>query len=189
MFIYMEPEVEFSLKEVENPQSLCELVNLSEKYQIQKLNAKAKSTLKDMSVTEENFIYTATTAKHYTAFEDVSKMLTSKCQLFLKQSLRSAEDVYSFIVKTRTEFPEFDMEILFDLLKTRNGDEGLGKEWTTIFAHPDERQIPGRRALLTTLPRIGNEWRVAFKFKPTSLTYSGISWLALDLKNFLQIQF
>ena len=118
-FIYMEPEVEFSLKEVVNPQTLCELVNLSEKYQIQKLNTKAKSALEDISVTEENFIYTATTAKYYAAFEDVSKTLTSKCQLFLKQSLRSAEDVYSFIVKTRTEFPEFDMEILFDLLKTR----------------------------------------------------------------------
>ena len=120
-FIYMESEVEFSLKDVVNPQSLCELVNLSEKYQIQKLNAKAKSALDKISVTEENFIYTATTAKHYATFEDVSKTLTSKCQLFMRQSLRSAEDVYSFIVKIRKEFPEFDMEVLFDLLETRHG--------------------------------------------------------------------
>ena len=120
-FIYMEPGVEFSFKDVVNPQSLCELVNLSEKYQIQKLKAKANSALDDISVTEENFINTATTAKHYAAFEDVAKTLTSKCHLFLKQSLRSAEDVYSFIDKIRKEFPEFDMEVLFDLLQTRNG--------------------------------------------------------------------
>ena len=113
--------VEFSFKDAVNPQSLCELVNLSEKYQIQKLKAKAKSALDDISVTEENFINTATTAKQYTAFEEVAKTLNAKCQIFLKQSLRSAEDVYSFIDKIRKEFPEFDMNILFDLLQTRNG--------------------------------------------------------------------
>ena len=42
-FIYIKPGVEFSFKDVVNPQSLCELVNLSEKYQIQKLKEKAKS--------------------------------------------------------------------------------------------------------------------------------------------------
>ena len=70
---------------------------------------------------------------------------------------------------------------------TMSGDGGLGKEWTTIFDHPDERQLAGWQALLTTLPRIGTEWRVAFKFKPT--TYNGFSRLTLDLQNFLKIQF
>ena len=97
------------------------MVNLSEKYQIQKLKAKAKSALDDMSLTEENFINTATTAKQYIAFGDVAKTLNAKCKVFLNQSLRSAEDVYSFIDKIRKEFPEFDMEILFDLLQTRKG--------------------------------------------------------------------
>ena len=82
-------------------------------------------------MTEENFIDTATTAKHFAAFEDVSKTLTFKCQLFLNQSFRSAEDVFSFIVKAKEEFPEFDMEILFDLLKTRNGIENQFSHFTT----------------------------------------------------------
>ena len=123
-FIYMEPGVEFSLKDVVNPESLCELVNLSEKYQIQKLNAKARSALEEFFVTEENFPNTATTAKHYAAFEDVSKTLNARCKAFLKQNLRNAEDVYAFIDKTRDEHPEFDMKILFDLIKTRNSVAG-----------------------------------------------------------------
>ena len=119
--IYMKPEMKFSLKYVVNPQRLfCELVNLSEKYQIQGVKIKAKRALEEIPVTEENFINTAKTAKDYAAFEEVSQTLNSKCQPFLNESLRSAEDVYSFIVKTREKFPEFEMDILVDLLKSRN---------------------------------------------------------------------
>ena len=66
---------------------------------------------------------------------------------------------------------------------TMSGDGGLGKEWTTIFAHPEERQF-ACETFLTILPRICNEWRVAFKFKPTTT-----NMLTVDLENFLQITF
>ena len=73
-----------------------------------------------------------------------------------------------------------------DVEITPLGAVGKAKKWTTIFEHPEEWQF-GYRTLRTFLPRIGSEWSVAFKFKPT--IYSGPHVLGLDLPNFLQINF
>ena len=122
-FMYMAPEETgmFSLKNPNCAQSLCELVNISEKYQILDLNNLAKAALQNLSVTEENLIFTATTAKNYSVFEDVSSLLTDKCIHFLTTSLTSARDVFSLIVKTREAFPDADMDILYVMLKMLNG--------------------------------------------------------------------
>ena len=102
-------------------QSLCELVNISEKYQILDLNNLAKAALQSLSVTEENLIFTATTANNYSVFEDVSSLLTDKCIHFLTTSLTSARDVFSLVVKTREAFPDADMDVLYVMLKMLNG--------------------------------------------------------------------
>ena len=122
-FMYMAPEEteKFALKFRNCAQSLCELVNISERYQILDLNKMAKSALENFLVTEENLIFTATTAKNYSVFEDVSSMLTEKCLYFLATSLTTAKDVFSLIVKTGEAFPDADMDILYDLLKILNG--------------------------------------------------------------------
>ena len=85
----------------------------------------AKAALDDLSVTEENLVFIMMTAKNYSMFEDVSTMLINKCQSFLLTKLISARDVFSFIMKTGEAFPEADMGILFDLLKTLNGGFAL----------------------------------------------------------------
>ena len=59
---------------------------------------------------------------------------------------------------------------------------GLEKEWTTIFAQPEESSIRGE-ILLTTLPIISNEWSVAFKFKLTRADHM----VGVDMQNFLRI--
>ena len=122
-FMYMAPEEteKFALKFQNCAQSLCELVNISERYQILDLNKMAKSALENFLVTEENLIFTATTARNYSVFEDVSSMLTEKCLYFLATSLTTAKDVFSLIVKTGEAFPDADMDILYDLLKILNG--------------------------------------------------------------------
>ena len=121
-FMYMPPEPEkFNFKNPNCAQSLCELVNISEKYQILELNSMAKTALNNLSVTEENLVFTMMTAKNYSMFEDVSTMLINKCQSFLLTKLISARDVFSFIMKTGEAFPEADMGILYNLLKTLNG--------------------------------------------------------------------
>ena len=122
-FLYMDPHpAEFSLKDTAScPQSLCELVNLAEKYQVVDLLEVAKAALTDLPVTEENLLLIATTAKNYAFFEDVSKILTSKCKAFLSSKLSSANDVYSLIVKTRQCFPEADLNVLCELLMDHHG--------------------------------------------------------------------
>ena len=102
---------------IDCPQRLCEVVNISERYQIPDLLEMAKTALENLPVTEENLIFTATTAKNYSVFEDVSKMLTAKCQAFLRLKLKSAEDVFSMMVKTKESFPGADMDVLCDLLR------------------------------------------------------------------------
>ena len=120
--MYMPPEPEkFNFKNPNCAQSLCELVNISEKYQILELNSMAKTALENLSVTEENLVFTVMTAKNFSMFEDVSRMLMNKCQSFLLTKLISARDVFSFIMKTREAFPDADMGILYDLLKSLNG--------------------------------------------------------------------
>ena len=122
-FMYMAPDEteKFTLEIPNCAQSLCELVNISERYQILELNKIAKASLGDFLVTEENLIFTAATAKNYSVFEDVSSVLTEKCLYFLATSLTSAKDVFSLIVKTREAFPDADMDILFSLIKMLNG--------------------------------------------------------------------
>ena len=121
-FLYIDPHPkQFSLKYIDCPQRLCEVVNISERYQIPDLLKIAKTALENLPVTEENLIFTATIAKNYSVFEEVSKMLTAKCQAFLSLKLKSAEDVYSMIVKSKESFPEADMDVLYELLKKPTG--------------------------------------------------------------------
>ena len=122
-FLYMDPHpAEFSLKDTAAcPQKLCELVNLAEKYQVVDLLEVAKAALKDLPVTEDNLLFIATTAKNYAFFEDVSKILTSKCKAFLSSRLNTANDVFSLIAKTKQSFLDADMGFLCELLMDQHG--------------------------------------------------------------------
>jgi len=166
-FLYMDPHpAEFSLKDTAAcPQSLCELVNLAEKYQVVDLLEVAKAALRDLPVTEENLLFIATTAKNYAFFEDVSKILTSKCKAFLSSRLNTANDVYSLIAKTKQSFLEADMEFLCELLMNQHGRAERPYHWQTVFSLEEESHFE-KETYLATLRSVMKEWRVSFTIKP-----------------------
>ena len=115
-FIYRAPAVSFSI--LQNcPQKLCEILNISQRYQVATLYFIVKERIRKLTITSENMMFTAATAKNYAVFDDVSKMLTAKCQKFLTKAMKSAEDVYAFMLETHNNFPDADPELLFELLR------------------------------------------------------------------------
>ena len=119
-YIYMAPgERKFSLAHVTCPQTLCEILNVSERFQLPGLFAIVKDVLKALPITAENVLFTAATAKNYSVFEDVSKMLMAKCGTFLAESLKTAENVLSFILQSKESYPEADPELIPDLLREK----------------------------------------------------------------------
>ena len=62
-------------------------------------------------------MFTATTAKNYAIFEDVSNMLIQKCGNFLKTKMRTPEDVFNFLLTSHTTFPDGKTELLMELLR------------------------------------------------------------------------
>ena len=69
------------------------------------LVTEATLVLQDLPVTSENMMITATTAKNYAVFEEVSKTLRKKCLSFLNAELMNSHDVYPFLDKTRLNYP------------------------------------------------------------------------------------
>ena len=69
------------------PQSLCELLELSERYQILDLKTEVKGALERLNVERKNVIFTATVAKNYKMVSDeVYEMLSTKCLNFLQDT-------------------------------------------------------------------------------------------------------
>ena len=121
-YIYMAPgERKFSLAHVTCPQTLCEILNVSERFQLPGLSAIVKDVLKVLPITAENMLFTVATAKNYSVFKDVSKILMAKCDTFLAETLKTAEDVFSFMLQSKETFPIFDSELLQDLFQGASG--------------------------------------------------------------------
>jgi len=114
--IYAPPGVDFSLASVSCPKALFHILALATKYQLSPLVDEAKQALNKVVISPENMLFTAMVAKQFAAFEDVSKMLIKKCQCFLTTQLKTAEDVYAFILQSKVSYPEVDFELLHFLL-------------------------------------------------------------------------
>ena len=115
-FIYRAPTVSFTI--LQNcPQKLCEILNISERYQVSSLTGIVRERIQKFTITSRNMMFTAATAKNYAVFDDVSKILTGNCQKFLTEQLKTAEDVYAFMLETRNNYPDADPELLFEPLR------------------------------------------------------------------------
>ena len=129
-FIY-QPSDSFSLCDITCPQSLCELLNLAERYEMLTMAALVRSVLESLPITSENMIFTATVAKNFEVFENVSKMLLAKCGQFCTSKLKTSDDVFTFLKDTQEHFPEHDSELLLEVMrgaaKCRNCLEVGGK--------------------------------------------------------------
>ena len=75
------------LKSFTCPQTLFQILNLSERYQIDSLKESISMALKVLEISGDSLMFTAKTAKDYEIFTDVSKMLTNRCGSFLKNKL------------------------------------------------------------------------------------------------------
>ena len=73
--------------------------------------------LQKLTVTSQNMMFTATTAKNYAIFEDVSNMLIQKCGRFLETKMKTPEDVFNFLLTSHTTFPDGKTELLMELLR------------------------------------------------------------------------
>ena len=74
-FIYRAPTVSFTI--LQNcPQKLCEILNISERYQVSSLTGIVRERIQKFTVTSRNMMFTAASAKNYAVFDDVSKILT-----------------------------------------------------------------------------------------------------------------
>ena len=115
-FIYEKPNT-FSLINITCPQQLCEILNISERYQVTGLSNMTEKALNNFKITPVNMMFTAATSKNYVVFDEVSKMLYRKCQFFLFDTLKTAQDVYSFMLDTDNNFPEANPKLLHELLR------------------------------------------------------------------------
>ena len=131
-FIYQPSDSDtFSLSDITCPQSLCDLLNLAERYEMLTMGALIRSILESLPITSENMIFTATVAKNFAVFESVSKMLLAKCGQFCTSTLKTSDDVFTFLKDTQDNYPEHDRELLLEVMrgaaKCRNCREIGGK--------------------------------------------------------------
>ena len=106
------------LKNIRCAQTLCQILNLSERYQVTGIKESVTQALQKLPITPQNLMFTATVAKNYMVFEDVSKMLINKCGDLLSTQFKTAAQVFDFFQSTYDSFPSADMDILMELLRS-----------------------------------------------------------------------
>jgi len=145
---------------------------------------KCHNTMKNLPITLESIVNVATAAKR-PRYEAVSEHLMQRCNGFLRENLRTADDVFDFILKTK-ENPKADLGLLSGILKSKPL-----ATWCTLNSYaselPMERQNPplnpgypssswarasldswGSYNLLMSLAKLSKQWRITHSFKPTS---------------------
>ena len=91
------------LKNVNCPQTLCEILNLAERYQVIGLKDAVTQKLEKLTINPENMMFTAIVAKNYA--------------VFLKTKFQTPAQVFDFLHCSHSSFPEADTEILIELLR------------------------------------------------------------------------
>ena len=120
-YIYIPPGESFSLDHLKDPQSLCEIYNIGERYQLEELKLIAFKVLSALPINSENLISTAVIAKHWSAFPEVSEKLLQKCTNYINQEMKTAKDVYKLMFHTKENCQDADSDLLFELLRNNAG--------------------------------------------------------------------
>ena len=127
-FIYWPPgKAPFSLGHIANLEELCDIIEISERYQILDLVQVAKKAIQGLEITKKNLIISATVADKYKYFDGVQEMLVNKNLNFLDRTMKTASDVISFMDETNNDHPENGLKLLFDLLKMKEERTGGNK--------------------------------------------------------------
>ena len=129
-YLYNPPGESFSLDHLKDPQSLCEIYNIGERYQLEELKTIVQKVLSALPVNSENLISTAVIAKHWSVFPEISEKLLQKCTNFLNQEMKTAKDVYKLMFHTKENCPDADSDLLFELLRNNAGRPKMTSENT-----------------------------------------------------------
>ena len=124
-YIYNPRGERFTLGHLKDPQSLCEIYNIAERYQLEELKVIAFKVLSALSINSENLLSTATIAKHWCVFPEVSEKLFQKCRNFLAQ-MTTAKEVFVFMSNTKENGG--DLDLLCELLPNNAGRPKLISE-------------------------------------------------------------
>ena len=122
----------FSLKHTTSLAELCDIIEISERYQVQDLVQIAKDAILAFEITRKNVIASATIAKKYNVFEGIEEMLNNKNLDFLEKTMKSANDVFALMAETDLDNPENEMLVLQSLAKMMQGRVGLVREGRKI---------------------------------------------------------
>ena len=145
-FIYWPPGKEtFALTHITSFEQLCEIVEISERYQVLELKKLALGALENVTISSKTVISVANVADKYKVFPDVRNILINKSLSFLNESLKSANDVFTFMIEAKKDFSEDGLEMFYDLLKERerkNENTNIKHHWgTTILSKPEEQPL------------------------------------------------
>jgi len=139
-FIYWPPGKEtFSLKHFASFEQLCEIVEISERYQVHELKKVAMEALEKLPISSKTVISVANVADKFKVFPDVRNLLIDKSLSFLDKNLKSANDVFSFMIEAKTDFAENGLELLYDLLREKKKKKNIDRG-TIIFSKPEEHR-------------------------------------------------
>ena len=135
----------FSVKHITKIQDLCNIIEISERYQVSELVQIAKERLQTLKITNENLIDAALAAEKFKVFDDIQDLLTNKSVNFLQRTLTSASDVIKLMVSTNEDHPEYGPPLLLGLLKIKEARRGK-----IIFSKPLQNvALPGKQEPLT----------------------------------------
>merc|ERR1712129_484091 len=129
---------------------------------------KCHNTMKNLPITLESIVNVAAAAKRPQC-EAVSEHLMQRCNGFLRENLKTADDVFDFILKTR-ENQKADPDLIYGILKTKPL-----LSWCTLKSFAPEFQIV--KGLLFSIPKLSKQWRIIHSFKPTSYIQGEFSGL------------
>ena len=62
-------------------------------------------------------MFTATVAKDFAVFENVSEILLGKCSEYCTTKLKTSDDVFNFLKDTQDNFPEHDRDLLLEVMR------------------------------------------------------------------------
>ena len=161
-FIYWPPGKEtFPLKHISSFELLCEIFEISERYQVHELKRVAIEALETLPISANTVISVENVADKFKVFPNVRDLLIDKSLSFLDDNLKSANDVFSFLIEAKTDFAENELELFYDLLREREKKKNIDRE-TIIFSKPEEHR--GESSVLTRFTATHMNWKIKFDF-------------------------
>ena len=159
-FIYWPPGKEtFPLKHITSFEQLCEIVEISERYQVHELKKVAMEALENLPISSKTVISVTNVADKFKVFPNVRNLLIDKSLSFLDKNLKSANDVFSFMIEAKTDFAENGLELFYDLLRERE-KKNTTDRGTIIFSKPEEHRAES--SVLTRFTESHRNWKIKF---------------------------